>query len=118
MGHIANIGALPAVVLLAALASLPARAELHVSTSQALAAAVEKPEPAYNPLARKMKVTGMVTVEVKIAPDGTVADVKPVAGNVLLSASVLKTVKVWKFKPFEQDGKPTVASATLRFSFK
>jgi TonB family protein len=83
-----------------------------------VAAAVEKPQPKYNPLAKQMKVTGDVAVEVRIATSGSVEHVKALSGNALLSSGVVKTVKQWKFKPFEIDGKPTVAVTTLRFSFR
>ena len=95
-----------------------AAAEVHVAASQALAAAVEKPEPEYNPLARRMKVSGGVAVEVRIAENGDVEQVKHISGSVLLSSGVVKTLKQWKFKPFRHDGKPAVAVTTLRFHFK
>ncbi|MEZ5355952.1 MAG: energy transducer TonB [Bryobacteraceae bacterium] len=98
--------------------SLSARGEVHVAASQALAAAVNKPQPEYNSLARQMKVTGDVAVEVRIAPSGAVDQVKALSGNALLSSGVVRTLKKWRFKPFEQDGKPAVAVTTLRFNFK
>ncbi len=93
-------------------------AQMHVPTAQALAAAETKPQPEYSPLARQMKVTGDVSVEVSIAADGAVDEVKVVSGSALLSAPVVKAVKAWHFKPFLQAGAPTKAKTVLRFTFK
>jgi TonB family protein len=93
-------------------------ADVHVPASVALAAAETKPQPDYSPLARQMRVTGDVSVEVQIATSGEVDSVKVLAGNALLAGSVVKTVKTWKFKPFLQAGQPTIAVTVLRFTFK
>lgn len=93
-------------------------AQIHVPTAQAIAAAESKPQPEYSALARQMKVTGDVSVEVSITADGTVDDVRVVAGSPLLSPPVVKAVKAWRFKPFLQAGNPTKARTVLRFTFK
>jgi hypothetical protein len=36
----------------------------------------------------------------------------------MLSATVVKAMKEWKFSPFTEDGKPSAALANLRFTFK
>lgn len=100
------------------LASATMLADVHVPSSVALAAAETKPQPDYSPLARQMRVSGDVSVEVQIATSGEVESVKVLAGNALLAGSVVKTVKTWKFKPFLQGGQPTVAVTVLRFTFK
>jgi periplasmic protein TonB len=97
-------------------ASLPAA--MHVPASVALAAAEIKPQPEYSPLARQMRVTGEVSVELQIGASGRVDSVTVLNGNMLLSAPVVKALKGWKFKPFLQDGQPTIAITVLRFSFK
>lgn len=93
-------------------------ADMHVAPSIALAAASSKPQPEYSALARQLKVTGDVSVEVKITIAGEVESVKVLSGNAMLSAPVVRTVKTWRFKPFQQDGQPTVATTVLRFNFK
>ena len=106
------------VAILAALLTVAALAELHVPAVAALAAAQSKPQPEYHPLARRLHVTGDVSVEVRIAVGGDVSGVKLLAGNALLANTVLKTVKTWRFKPFLSEGHPTVAVTILHFSFK
>ncbi len=105
-------------LFLAALLATAALADIHVPTATALAAAEVKPQPEYSPMARQLKVTGDVSVEVHISPTGEVSDVKVLNGSALLTGSVVKTLKSWRFKPFLAEGRPTAAVTVLRFAFK
>ncbi|HEV2198556.1 MAG TPA: energy transducer TonB [Bryobacteraceae bacterium] len=93
-------------------------ADMRVGSDDAMKAAVQKTQPIYPPIARQMHVAGRVEVEVIIAADGTVADVKVVTGNSLLTPAVVEAVKKWKFTPFTANGEPTKAVAALGFDFK
>jgi periplasmic protein TonB len=95
-----------------------ARAEIRLTASDALKAAVEQPKPEYNPLARQMKVGGDVEVEVRISEKGTVSEVSVVTGNAMLTPNVVKALKIWKFKPFTSGDQPSAAVVNLRFTFK
>lgn len=97
---------------------VPARAELRINQPEALRAAVSKPSPPYSPMAKQMRIEGTVEVEVHISPAGDVDDVKVLSGNPLLTTSVTRCLKDWKFTPFQQDGKSATAVAVLRFTFK
>lgn len=105
-----------AVLFLSAAAA--AFADMRVAPSIALAAATHKPQPEYSSLARQLKVSGDVSVEVRITTAGEVEEVKLLSGNAVLAMPVVRTVKTWRFKPFRQEGKPTAATTVLRFSFK
>jgi TonB family protein len=99
--------------LLIALSSGLAQAELRVSMSEALKAAVKRPTPADSPIAKQMRVAGDVEVEVNITKEGDVENVKVLSGNALLTAPVVKAVKEWKFSPFASE-----AVTQLKFTFK
>ncbi len=98
--------------------TLPLAADLRVGHSDAVKNAVKRTNPEYNPMAKQMRIQGDVEVEVKISESGDVADVKVVTGNPMLSSTVGKALKEWKFSPFLEDGKPSAATASLRFTFK
>ena len=100
------------------LLSLPLIAEVKLSHAEAVKNALRKPSPEYSAIARQMRIQGDVEVEIKIAESGEVADVKVVNGNSMLSSTVVKALKEWKFTPFTDNGKTTAAVAILRFSFK
>ncbi len=100
------------------IAALPMLADMKVSHGDAVKAAVKRTTPEYNPMAKQMRIQGDVEVEVKISETGEVSDVKVLTGNPMLSATVVKAMKDWKFSPFTEDGKATAAVATFRFTFK
>ena len=93
-------------------------AEVRVSTSDAMRAAVSKTQPVYSAVARQVKVAGKVEVEVVIGTDGNVESAKALTGNPLLTQSAVSAVQKWKFTPFTADGQPTKAVANLSFDFK
>ena len=106
------------LLLMTSLIASVGLAEVRVSTGDAIRAAVRKPQPEYNPMAKQMRVQGEVEVEVKISDAGDVSDVKVVSGNPLLTQPVVRSVKDWKFTPFQQDGKAAPAVTQLKFTFK
>lgn len=56
-------------------------------------------EPVYPELARKMNITGVVKVQVVVAPNGTVKEAKVVGGHPVLAGAALEAVKKWRFEP-------------------
>jgi TonB family protein len=55
--------------------------------------------PEYSQLARQMKATGKVKIEVTISPDGRVTSTRTVGGSPLLVASCLEALKKYRFEP-------------------
>ena len=53
--------------------------------------------PVYPELARRMHVGGVVRILATVTADGTVAEVKTISGNKLLSQAAEEAVKKWKF---------------------
>jgi TonB family protein len=69
-------------------------------------------EPAYPELARRMKISGVVKVNVVVAPNGSVKDAKVVGGHPLLANAVLDAVMKWRFETAPQE-----TTETLQFRF-
>jgi periplasmic protein TonB len=107
---------IPALVV--ACASLLSAADLRVSTTDALKAAVQKAVPDYPPLAKQLRIEGHVAIEVTIDTDGSVSSAKVLTGNAMLQPAALNAVKKWRFSPFKQDGAPAKALTVLDFAFK
>jgi TonB family protein len=76
-------------------------------------AAVKKVNPDYTPIAKQMRVQGDVEVEARVSDTGEVTDVKVVTGNALLTPTVIKAVKDWRFQPFQENGKPIPLRANI-----
>jgi len=71
-----------------------------------------KVEPMYPDLARRLKIAGVVKVDVTVAPNGTVKDAKVVGGHPVLGNAVLDAVKKWRFESGPQE-----TTETLQFRF-
>jgi protein TonB len=59
--------------------------------------------PTYPALAREMRVSGRVKIEVVITPDGHVRSTRVVGGHPLLVQVCLDAVKEWKFLPAPEE---------------
>src|ERR1700719_3928785 len=112
--------AVTALCLLACAGLLPAQdALLRVSESDARKAVVKKVEPEYPAMARQIRLSGQVQVDVVITESGAVEKVSVLKGNVLLSNSAVSALKKWKFTPFAGTAnKPAKAVASLTFDFR
>jgi TonB family protein len=73
---------------------------------------IAQPTPVYPQLARKWGLSGTVKVQVIIAADGQVKDVKVVGGHPLFVDATLDALKKWKFAPSSSE-----TTTTLEFNF-
>jgi TonB family protein len=72
-----------------------------------------KTNPQYSELARQMKLSGKVKIELVIAPDGHVKSSRAVGGHPLLVQSCQDAVKDWKF-----EAAPEETTQIIEFDFK
>jgi TonB family protein len=56
-------------------------------------------EPVYPDLARKMRISGTVKIEVVVAPNGVVKEARIVGGHPVLANAALDAAKKWRFEP-------------------
>jgi TonB family protein len=85
------------VAMLVGIGGLGLRAQ--ESDTELVRRAKSKVQPVYPDLARKMSLTGIVKVQVIVAPNGTVKDAKVVGGHPLLANAALDAVRKWRFEP-------------------
>lgn len=79
--------------------------------------ATKKQNPVYPTVARSMRMTGVVKVEVIVDEEGKVSEVQNTDGPTLLQAAAQDAVRKWKFKPFMRDGEPVRAMGFVSFNF-
>jgi TonB family protein len=60
---------------------------------------IRRVAPVYPPLALQARIQGVVTLNVSLAQDGTVREVRAVSGHPLLINSAIDAVKQWAFGP-------------------
>ncbi len=69
---------------------------------------ISRVEPEYPDQLKKLYIGGVVRVEVQVAPNGTVRNVKLLGGNPILGQSTMKAVKTWKYAPAAAEETMTV----------
>ena len=80
-----------AVLALAVALTIPARAADERAVRSRVA-------PVYPEIAKRMKITGEVRLEVTVDAEGRATDVKMVSGNHMLSSAAEDAVRKWKFE--------------------
>jgi len=112
---VANPASLNAV--LSAKASLPALS-VPVSIGVSGGKLVRRIEPVYPAQASAKRLQGTVILSAMVMEDGTVSDIKVLAGAPPLSQSAVDAVKQWRYKPFELDGRPVKNEIRIDIDFR
>ena len=73
---------------------------------------ITRVEPDYPDALKKLYIGGVVRVEVKIAPNGTVKSTKLLGGSPILGQSTMKAIMQWKYAPA-----PTDETLTIKIEF-
>jgi protein TonB len=77
-----------------------------------------KLDPIYPEAARQANIQGVVALDVVIAPDGSVSDVRPVSGPEALTPAAVDAVKWWRFEPYVVNGRAVQVKTTLAVDFR
>jgi TonB family protein len=77
-----------------------------------------KLDPIYPEAARQANIQGVVALDVVIAPDGTVVDVRPISGPDELAPAAVDAVKWWRFQPYLVNGQAVQVKTTLAVDFR
>ena len=67
---------------------------------------VRKVDPLYPTQARNQRMAGNVSLEITVAPDGSVREVKQVNGSPVLGAAAMDAVRKWRYAPSLLNGQP------------
>ena len=92
-----------ATALILAAVNLPAQVNRRV---------LANPEPPYPEVARRLRLSGVVKVQVTITADGKIKDAKIMGGHPIFVNSVEQTLKDWKYAPAA-----TETTTQLEFTF-
>jgi TonB family protein len=77
---------------------------LLVALAMPIRAADDRPikmrvAPVYPEIAKRLRITGSVTIEATVDADGKVSNVKTLSGNRMLSPAAEDAVRRWRFEP-------------------
>jgi TonB family protein len=74
---------------------------------------LSNPEPPYPEVARRLRLSGVVKVQVTISTDGKIKETKITGGHPIFVNSVEQTLKEWKYAPSS-----TETTTQLEFTFR
>lgn len=80
--------------------------------------AIRKVQPPYPQMARQMRLSGSVQVQITISETGEVAGAFVLSGHPVLREASLQAVRQWLFRPTELNGRPVRAIGVITFNFK
>ncbi len=91
----------------------------RVAPDEAMRAVASKTKPEYSVIAKQLKLSGSVGLDVVIAEDGTVETVTVVRGNPILAKLAAEAMRQWKFIPFKSDGKAikVISEIVIQFNY-
>ncbi len=95
----------------------PSKITTPLEVGSLIGYATKKTNPVYPTVARSMRMTGVVKVEVIVDEEGKVVEVQNAEGPTMLRTAAQDAVKKWKFKPFTRDGEPVKATGFISFNF-
>lgn len=73
---------------------------------------ISKPTPAYPEVARRLRLSGVVKVQVVIGANGQIKETNVIGGHPVLVKAVEDTLKEWKYAPASGE-----TTAQLEFNF-
>jgi TonB family protein len=92
-----------AAVLLAGVSGLILLHPLPSRAQELTRKAKTRVAPMYPELAKRMSISGVVKVEVVVAPNGSVKSTKVVGGHPLLVNAAIDAVKKWRFETASEE---------------
>ena len=82
------------------------------------AAPIKTVLPTYPDMAKKVRASGAVEVEVIVDEGGKVISAKALTGHMTLRGAAVDAALRWRFNPTKVDGVPVQAVGTIRFDFQ
>jgi protein TonB len=100
-----------------AVAKTPERPPLKISSGVLEAMVIRKVTPVYPPLARQMRLSGVVRLVGVIGKEGTVQNLQVLEGHPLFVRSAVDAVRQWLYRPTLLNGDPVAVVAPIEVRF-
>jgi len=94
-----------------------AAAQMPLSVGQLNAKAVKLPKPSYPETARRLRIGGMVKVEVVVDENGRVISAQAVSGHTLLRGEAVAAARQAIFTPMQSSGQAVRFSGIIIYNF-
>lgn len=97
--------------------SAPKSSSIRVGTGVQSAKLLAQPKPAYPPLAKAARISGVVRLQALIGRDGTIRNLQLIGGPPLLVAAALDAVRRWIYQPTLLNGEPVEVFTEIEVHF-
>jgi len=94
------------------------RPEAQVAASVMEKLITHRVDPDYPAAARPQGLQGVIVLDVVVARDGSVANVRALGGPEILARAATDALRWWRFEPYRIDGKPVIVETTVAVEFK
>ena len=84
---------------------------IHIEANEAGRKIKTRVNPEYPDLALKARITGTARVQMIVAADGNVKDIKELGGSPVLLGALVRAVKQWKYEPAAKETEVEVSAA-------
>jgi len=78
---------------------------------------VHKVDPDYPAAARPSKLRGVIVLNIEVARDGTVVNIRPLSGPDILARAAMDAVRWWRYDPYRINGESTAVETTVAVEF-
>lgn len=90
---------------------------MHLTSQMIQSKAVRKIQPPYPIIAKNVKASGPVQIQIMISEDGTVDEATVLSGHPLLRDAALQAARQWVFSPTLLNNKPVRIVGVITFNF-
>jgi len=98
-------------------AAPPAPARIRLGGNVAAAKLLNRVQPMYPPLARQIRISGLVRLHVILSREGEVREIQVVSGHPLLQQSAIDAVKQWRYQPTSLNSVPVEVDTAVDIIF-
>ena len=98
-------------------AAPPKPSPVRVSAGVQMAKIVRHVQPAYPPLARNARISGVVRLRAIIGADGSIRNLELVSGHPLLAPAAMQAVSQWRYQPTLLSGEPVEVITEILVNF-
>src|SRR5277367_1131313 len=88
-----------------------------LSPAEAETRILSRTEPEYPAEARAAHKAGNVVLEVQVAADGSVSNIRTLSGDPILAGAATEAVRNWRYQPYRQHDRPAQFQTDVTLSF-
>jgi protein TonB len=76
-----------------------------------------KVQPTYPPLARQVRIHGVVVLQAEISKDGAIQNLSLISGRPMLVPAAIEAVKQWRYRAYILNGEPVAVETQITVNF-